>query len=257
MSISIEQIKDLREATGVSMMACKSALEEANGDFDKAIDILRKKGEAKAADRAARTTSEGAIFIRTNGQKAAAVTLLCETDFVSRSDSFLELGGQVVDMVLEGKLNSVDQEVPEITDAGLKLGENVRVGELTTVSGENIGTYVHSNLKIGVIVVLEGGNQDVAKDIAMHIAATNPQVVSPDEVSDDFVVKEKEIWKDQLAKEGKPAEIVDKIMMGKEKKLREEHALITQPFVKNPEQTVGELVASASGKVVSFTRFQI
>lgn len=257
MAVTIEEIKKLRETTGVSMTACKTALEEAGGDFEKAIDILRMKGEAKAADRAGRSTGQGAIVVKSDGKKSAMVTLLCETDFVARGDDFLKIAGSLADQLLKGKIKPEDRDLPDVKEAVLKLGENVQVGEMKIVEGDNVGNYVHSNRKIGVLVSLQGGSGEIAKDIAMHIAATNPEVISPDEVSADLLEREKGIWREQLKNEDKPAEIVEKIMIGKEKKFREENALIKQIFVKDPEKTIEQLLKEADAIVKEFKRFAI
>ncbi|MBI5754543.1 translation elongation factor Ts [Candidatus Peregrinibacteria bacterium] len=257
MAVSIELIKKLRETTGVSMMACKSALEESDGDFEKAIDLLRKKGEAKAADRADRSTSQGAIFVKLAGPKAAIVELDCETDFVARGDDFLNLGNALADKVLAGSVNTEDRDLAEVKDAALRLGEKLQIGKMALVEGKNIGDYVHSNKKIGVLAVLDGGNNELARDVAMHVAATNPAVLSPDRISQETVDHEKSIWAEQLKNEGKPAEIVEKIMIGKEKKFREENALLKQAFVKNPDITIEQLLKEAGATVKSFERFSI
>jgi len=257
MSVSIEQIKELRDATGVSMTACKGALEEANGDFDKAVEILRKKGAAKAADRAERSTANGAIVVKSEGNRAAMVELQCETDFVSRADDFMALADSLCDKLLAGEIKPEDREVQEVKDAVLRLGENVVIGDMALVEGDNVGDYVHSNGRIGVLVSLSGGNAELARDIAMHAAATAPKVLSPDEVEQSLVDKEKEIWAEQLQSEGKPAEIVEKIMMGKEKKFREESALIKQAFVKDPEKTIEQLLQAATADVNKFVRFSV
>lgn len=255
MTVNIEQIKELREMTGVSMSACKSALEEANGDMDKAIDVLRKKGEAKAVDRAARETHQGVVSMKAEGNKVAMASLLCETDFVARGEDFNSVVDLLAQKLLDGSLKPEDTEVPEVKELVLKAGENIKIGKMALVEGGNIGTYIHTNKKIGVIIALEGGNAEIARDVAMHAAATNPACVSPDEVPQEAVDKEKEIWREQLAKEGKPAEIVEKIMMGKEKKFREENALLKQQFVKNPEQTIEQVLAGATIK--TFVRIAV
>ena len=257
MAVTIDQIKKLRDTTGVSMTACKVALEETGGDFEKAIDSLRKKGQAKAADRAARSTSQGAVVVKSSGGKTAMVELQCETDFVARADDFLKLGDFLADKLLSGEIKIEDRDVSEVKDAVLKLGENVQIGNMTLVEGENVGEYVHSNKKIGVLVSLKGGSKELAKDIAMHIAATSPQFISPGEVAQDLVEREKGIWAEQLKSEGKPAEMIDKIMLGKEKKFREESALLTQTFVKDPEKTIEQLVTAAGATVEKFMRFGI
>lgn len=255
MAVTIDQIKELREMTGVSMSACKSALEEANGDIEKAIDVLRKKGEAKSVDRAARETHQGVVAMKADGTKVAMAALLCETDFVARGEDFNETAELLAQKLIDGSLKPEDTEVAEVKELVLKAGENVKIGKMAVVEGANVGTYIHTNKKIGVMVVLDGGTPELAKDIAMHAAATSPACVSPDEVPQEAVDKEKEIWKDQLAKEGKPAEIMEKIMMGKEKKFREENALIKQAFVKNPDQTIEQILAGATIK--SFVRIAV
>lgn len=257
MAISLDQIKQLREMSGVSMTACKVALEEAAGDMEKAIDVLRKKGEAKAIDRAARTVNQGVIAIKCDGKKAAIVKLLCETDFVSRGDEFNGLANSLAEKLFGGDVKAGDDDLQEVKDAQVKMGENIVLGEMAVVEGETLGVYIHSNKKIGVVVALKGGNPELAKDVAMHAAATNPKCISPDEVSAELVEKEKEIWKDQLAKEGKPAEIAVKIMIGKEKKFREENALIKQQFVKSPDKTVEQLLGDAKATVEKFVRVSI
>lgn len=237
------------------MMACKKALEETNGDFDKAVETLRKKGQAKAADRAERTTANGLVLIKAEGGKAAMLNLQCETDFVARGDDFVSLGEAVVNKLFAGEISVDDSEIADVKDAVLKMGENLQVKEMAVLEGAVIGSYVHSNSQIGTVVVLDGGDEGLAKNVAMHAAATNPSVLSPDEVSDELVVKEKEIWTEQLKGEGKPEEIMEKIMMGKERKFREENALLKQTFVKDPEKTIEQLLGDV--KIKDYKRFAI
>lgn len=257
MAVSLDQIKELREMTGVSMMACKKALEETDGDVDKAVDLLRKKGEAKAVDRAARATNQGVIAVKIDGNKIGMVKVLSETDFVARGDDFIAMADALADKALKEEIKEGDTDVAELKDAVLKMGENIQLGDVKLIEGENLGVYIHSNKKIGVVVSLKGGSEELAKDVAMHAAATAPTCLSPDEVAQELVDREKEIWKDQLAKEGKPAEIMDKIMMGKEKKFREENALVKQAFVKDPEKTVEQLLEEGGATVESFYRMAI
>lgn len=257
MAVSIEKIKELRDATGVSMTACKSALEQANGDFEEAVAILRKKGEAKAADRSARATGQGVVVIKSEGSKYVMVQLLCETDFVARGDDFMKLADSIAEKLLMGVIKPTDKDLPEVKDAVLRLGENVQLGEMAVYENKNVGEYVHSNKKIGVLVSLTGGDSEVARDIAMHIAATSPAVISPDEVSEDLIAKEREIWAEQLKKDNKPAEIIEKIMQGKERKFREENALLKQIFVKDSEKTIEDLLKKFDATVERFSRFAI
>ena len=257
MSVSIEQIKQLRDSTGISMTACKKALEEANGDLDEAVSLLRKKGAAKAADRAERSTSNGAVVVKSQDGKSVMVELLCETDFVALGDEFIAVADGICDKLLSGEVKPGDKDLPEIKEAVLKLGENVQLGEMVIYESGNIGDYVHTNRKIGVLVSVDGGDDGLSRDIAMHIAATSPDVISPDEVSEELVAKEKDIWTEQLKNEGKPAEIMDKIMMGKEKKFREENALLKQAFVKDNDKSIEDLLKAAGASVKEFIRFSI
>jgi len=255
MSVSIEDIKKLRESTGVSMMACKSALEESNGDYEEAVDLLRKKGESKAAKKADRSAGEGAVAMKIEGGKGAIAWLNCETDFMARGDDFLGLLDKVLTSLFSGEIAEESTELDFVKEAVLKLGENIQVGGLKVLEGDNVGGYIHSNKKIGVLVALKGGNEELARDISMHAAATNPAVISPDEVSEELVAREKAIWSEQLAAEGKPAEILEKIMMGKEKKFREDSALLKQAFVKDPDKTIEELLKGADAEIQGFVRF--
>lgn len=251
-NITLDQIKSLREKTGVSTMSCKKALEEANGDEATAIEILRKKGEAKSAERSDRNTNFGVVAIEESEGKAAIVSLGCETDFVAKNEDFVKEAKIIAKEVLE---KGMDLDLSaKISDLNIKMGEKIEVKEIQIIAGANIGSYIHSNNRIGSLVTLSAGSNETAKDIAMHIAAMNPKVISPTEVSEEAVNKEKEIWTEQLKNEGKPAEIIEKIMAGKEKKFREENALLSQAFVKNPDQTVGSLLKEA--KLEAFYRLE-
>lgn len=252
-TISASAVAALRARTGVGILDAKNALEEANGNEDTAIELLRKRGKAQAVKKSDRAQSEGAIFIASTDKKSAVVQIKCETDFVARSDRFISLGDALAQTLLEKGKTAFDAFAGEkIPSAVLELGENISLGDVQEVSASTIGSYVHSNRKIGVIVGLEGGTKDQACDVAMHGAAMNPSFVRPSEVTESAVAKEKEIWKEQMKDEKKPAEILEKIMLGKEKKFREENALLTQSFVKNPEQTVEKMLGSA--KVTAYVR---
>jgi elongation factor Ts len=253
MSVSLDQLKQLRERTGVSMTACKNALEEANGDEEKAIEILRKKGETKAAERADRATSNGVVAVVQKDNKAAMLALACETDFVAKNADFIKKAEDLAGRLLtEGEDADLSKD---IADLNIQLGEKIEVKDRKVVTGKKLGKYVHLNNRIGVVISTSGGDDELVKDIAMHIAAMKPMNLSPDEISADLVAKEKEIWRDQLKNEGKPEAIWDKIMEGKEKKFREEFALLTQPFVKNPEKLIKDLLGSDT--VAEFFRFEV
>jgi elongation factor Ts len=252
--ISASAVMALRQKTGVSMMACKKALEEANGDTEKAIELLRKQGEAKAASKMDRVASEGTIAIHGN----VVVSIYSETDFVARNESFVQfaeaLAKEAAEKGVDGAKAKFEQEKNEKV---AQLGENIVFGEVKVLPGDTVGAYLHSNRKVAALVALKGGDAKLATEVAMHVAAMNPEVLSPDEVASTAVEKEKEIWKEQLAKEGKPAEIMEKIMLGKEKKFREESALVSQPFVKNQDQKVGDYVKAAGADLTGFVRVAI
>jgi elongation factor Ts len=253
MNVTLDQIKSLRERTGVSTMACKAALVEANGDEEMAIEILRKKGADKIADRAERSTAHGVVAIVEEEGKVAMLALGCETDFVAKNEDFLSKAQSLVTRLFE---EGMDADIDsEIKDLNLQMGEKVEVKERIVVQGGMVGSYLHSNKRIGVVVQLKGGDFQKAKNTAMHAAATNPKYLSPDDVSQESVAKEKGIWSEQLKAEGKPAQIMDKIMMGKEKKFREENALLTQAFVVNPDQTIQQMLEGAD--LVAFYRFEV
>ncbi|TSC79033.1 MAG: elongation factor T [Candidatus Peregrinibacteria bacterium Gr01-1014_25] len=253
--VSASAVSHLRARTGVSILACKEALEEANGDEEKAIELLRKRGIAQAAKKAERAQTEGRIFSAEAGGKAALVLLRCETDFVARADAFTALGNALAQEALQGETAAralADAKIPEAVQA---LGENVSLDEVAVAAAPVVGTYVHTNGKVAVLVGLSGGSREAARDVGMHAAAMSPQYRSPDEVSEDIIAKEKEIWREQLKKEGKPEAMFDKIMIGKEKKFREENALVKQPFVKDPSKTIEQYLGSA--QVTAYVRLSV
>lgn len=255
MEISAKTVMQLREKTGVAMMACKKALVEAEGDEEKAIEILRKKGEAKSASKADRATGEGAVGVKIEGGKGVMTSISCETDFVARNDDFKALVDKVTANFFEKGEDAQAENEQMVKDAVITLGENLQLGELKTVEAATVGGYVHTTGKIGVLIGLTGGTEDQAKDVAMHAAAMNPMVVNPEEVTEELIAKEKEIWADQLKQEGKPEDMIEKIMLGKEKKFREEGALMAQPFVKDSSKKVSEFLGDAS--VASYSRLTI
>jgi elongation factor Ts len=255
MTISLDQIKALRDATGVSITACKKALVEAEGNHDKAIEFLRKRGEAKAQERADRVTGEGAIAYASGNGKLAIIALTCETDFVAISPEYIASAQEIADKVLaEGTAVDFSNFV---TDLSTKMGEKVELREPVLLEGDVTGAYVHSNNKIGAAVLLTGGNEEVARDISMHITAADPKYLSPSEVSKEMLDKEFVIWNDELKNSNKPEQIWTKILDGKEKKFREENALLTQSFVKNPEMKIEEFVKSENAEIVKYVSVRI
>lgn len=256
-TISAQAVAELRARTGVSILACKEALTEANGDMDKAIEILRKRGMAQAVKKADRDQTEGAFFIASSGAKAAVVQLKCETDFVARSDDFIAMGEKIAKAYHDGGEAALKKEADAHLPAAVqKLGENITLGETSIVEAASVGSYVHSNRKIAVLVGLAAaGKSDAAKDVAMHAAAMNPLYVKAEDVPADVIAKEKEIWKEQMKNEKKPPEILEKIMLGKEKKFREENALLKQAFVKDNQKTVEQYLEGAG--VTAYVRMAI
>lgn len=256
-------IKELRERTGVGMSDCKNALVEANGDMEAAIDLLRKKWLAKAAKRAGNETSEGKIKIVTEGTTAYVAVVSCETDFVARNETFDAMLSHFIDI---RKSSSTDEEAIakaeelKASEYTLKVGENMQIRTLSKVDGSVIASYVHSNFKnAAILVATPGTDADKLKQVAMHVVATNPQVLSPTDISEDVVSKEKEIQLEIMKQDpknaGKPDEILTKIIEGKMTKFREENALLTQPFVVNPDVKVGDFIGKDA--IVSFIRYSI
>lgn len=256
MDISASLVMQLRDQTGVSMMACKKALVEANGDLNAAVDILRKSGEAKAASKADRVANEGGIFVKSAGNKIAIVVLKCETDFVARSDDFNATGSTLAETALaEGEAAATTKSQELLEAATLRLGEKLTLESVEVLEGTTWGHYVHSNSKVAGVVSLEGGTEEQAKDVAMHGVATNPKYISPTEVSAEDIAHEREIAKAQLVSENKPEAMHDKILEGKMKKFAEENALLTQPFVKDPGMSVEKYLGGA--KVTTFKRISV
>ncbi len=264
--MSAALVKELRERTGLGLLECKKALAEANGDVDAAIEALRKSSGMKAAKKAGRTAADGVVAIKTaeDGAFATMVEVNSETDFVARDENFLGFVGAVVDKAFSQRITDVETlAADDIEDARQalvqKIGENISVRRVVAhaVEGGVIGGYVHGNNRIAVLVSLKGGSEELARDVAMHVAAVNPQVVSPANMPEEVVAKEREIYVAQAADSGKPAEIVEKMVDGRVRKFLAENSLTEQAFVKDPDQTVGQLVSAAGAEVVSFTRFEV
>jgi elongation factor Ts len=262
--ITASAVKELRERTGLGMMECKKALVEASGDIDLAIENLRKSGSMKAAKKAGRTAAEGIVLVKIadNGSYAVMVEVNSETDFAAREDNFVAFANKVLGKVFAAK----DTDIAKLMAAGLeddrlalvqKIGENISVRRAVLVEGAIVGSYVHSNNKIAVLVELAGGDQDLARDVAMHVAATNPLVVNPEDVSADVLAKESEIYTAQAAESGKPADIIEKMVSGRLRKYIEEVSLTEQAFVKDPDIKVGKLAKQANASVKSFVRFMV
>ncbi len=272
-TITAAQVKELRERTGVGMMECKKALAASSGDMQLAIEELRKSGRAKADKKAGRIAAEGIVVVRTasDGKYAVMVEINSETDFVARDANFLAFTDAVAQTALEAKANDINMlmSLPLAGASGMsveearqalvaKIGENINVRRvaLTQATAASIGTYLHSN-RIGVLVELDVDNQELAKDIAMHIAASKPLVIAQADVPQDLIAKEKEIYMAQASTSGKPQEIIEKMVSGKLKKFLDEVSLLGQPFVKDPEVIVSNLLGKNRAKVLAFTRFEV
>ncbi len=266
MSITAAMVKELRERTGSGMMECKKALVETNGDIEQAIENMRKNGLAKADKKADRVAAEGLIGLQTGAGIAAMVEVNSETDFVAKNDDFVKFTADVAAIALEGKLTEAealsaaamgDSTVDEVRKGLIaKIGENITVRRGAVVEAPVVGAYQHGT-RISVLVGLEGGDEALAKDIAMHIAASKPVCIDESEVPAELIEKEKEIFTAQAQESGKPAEIIEKMIGGRINKYLKEITLVGQPFVKNPDQTVAQLLKDAGAKVTSFVRFEV
>jgi len=271
MAVTAALVKELRERTGLGMMECKKALVKTDGDIEQAIDNLRKSGQAKAAKKAGRTAAEGVVVARISDDAKTGIILEVnsETDFVARDDSFRLFVESVCRCALENRETDVEklkelilEDGTRIEEARLaliqKIGENIQIRRAVLSESPDgvVGAYVHGG-RIGVLAVLQGGNPEVGKDVAMHVAAANPAVVNPGDVDEATLEREKEIFAAQARESGKPDEIVEKMIKGRINKFLKEVSLVEQPFVKDPDLKVGELVKKADGSVVSFTRFEV
>jgi elongation factor Ts len=260
--ITAALVKELRERTGEGMMDCKKALTKAGGDIEKAIDDMRASGAIKAAKKAGNVAAEGAIALKEDGKSAVLLEVNSQTDFLALQDDFKAFVASSVEKAFADKLTDVApliaaQEADRLVLVG-KVGENVNIRRLARVEGDVVGGYLHGN-KIGVAVVLKGGTVELAKDIAMHVAATNPEFLLPSEVSAEAVEREKGVFltlnADKIA--GKPENIVENMVKGRISKFLAEASLVEQAFVKNPEIKVGELAKKAGAEIVSFTYFKV
>ncbi|WP_101843909.1 translation elongation factor Ts [Halobacillus sp. Marseille-P3879] len=273
MAINAKMVKELREKTGAGMMDCKKALTETDGDMDKALEWLREKGISKAQKKADRIAAEGSAHIVVEGNTAALFEVNCETDFVTKNDQFQlllqELGKHLVEQkpatveeALEQKLHGEGSSLNDyITDVVAKIGEKISLRRFVVkekTDNDAFGAYTHMGGRIGVLTVLEGSTDEAAaKDVAMHVAAVNPRYVSRDEIPEEEVNAERETLKTQALNEGKPENIVEKMVEGRLNKFFQEICLLEQDFVKDPDQKVKKYVAAAGGEVNGFVRFEV
>ena len=261
-NISAKEVNELRQKTGSGMMDCKKALVEAGGDFDKTIDILRKKGQKVSAARSNRETSEGIVIYKlsSNEDKASILSFTCETDFVAKNEDFQELASRILDTAFENNFSSVEEILSskldsltieqEIVNLIGKIGEKIELRQFENLEGEKIVPYIHAGNKLGVLVSLVNTSSvdyvSAGKDVAMQIAAMNPIALNKDGVDQSVIDKEIEIGKEQAIKEGKPENIVEKIAQGKLQKFFKENTLLSQPFVKDNSMTIESYLGTFS-----------
>ena len=274
MGISATQVKELRERTGLGMMECKNALVESDGDIDEAIALLRKRAGAKVEKKAGRTAAEGivATYVSDDQKLAAMVEINCETDFVAKEEGFVDFAATVAKTIAEHDPNDIDALLAlSLTDGKAdtigqtreylvaKLGEKIDVRRFTCYKASNahLDTYVHAGSRIGVLVEMEGGDNALAHDMAMQVAATRPEYISSDDVPSDIANKEREILIDQAKDSGKPPDIVEKIVAGRLNKYLSELTLLGKPFVKDPDTIVEKLLKSAGARIERFCRYEV
>ena len=265
-TVTAALVKELRERTGAGMMECKKALVEANADIELAIENMRKSGQAKAAKKAGRIAAEGVILTKVEAGRATMLELNCETDFVARDEGFLKFGNELLEVAAANNINDIEAlndaemngaKVSEVRDALVaKIGENISPRRVLTVEGNNLGAYTHG-ARIGVLAILEGGEEELAKDVAMHVAAANPAVVNPEDVDEATVEKEKEIFTAQAKESGKPDNVIEKMIEGRMKKYLSEITLVNQAFVVNPDLTVGKAAAEAGAEITGFVCLEV
>ena len=268
MSITASMVKELRERTGAGMMECKKALVETNGDLEAAVEVLRKSGQAKADKKASRVAADGRIVVAHEGNQAVIVEVNSETDFVAKDENFVAFAESVGAAALATGTTDVEafagekladgRSVEEArTELIAKVGENIGVRRIEAVTSDGVlASYTHG-ARIGAVVALDGGDEDLARDIAMHVAATNPLCIDENGVPAKTLDNERRILTEQAQESGKPADIVEKMVAGRVKKYLKEITLLGQPFVKDPDVTVGKLVASAQATVTNFVRFEV
>lgn len=264
--VSAKLVKELRDRTGLGMMECKKALEEANADIEVAIDNLRKSGQAKAAKKAGNIAADGAIVIAQEGNKALLLEVNCQTDFVAKDDNFTAFANKVAALALANNVTDVaaiselDYDGQTVEEARVslvqKIGENIQVRRAEVVEGANLATYRHG-IRIGVVVSTEGGDEEVGKALAMHIAAFNPIAVDDVDVPADVLAREKDIIQAKAEESGKPAEIVEKMIEGGIRKYLDEVTLLRQPYVMDNDKKVGDVLKAEGVKVLSFKRLEV
>ena len=265
MEIKASQVKELRDMTGVAMMDCKKALVECEGDIEKALDLLRSNSALKAEKKSSRVAADGILVVSVNEDYATLVELNSETDFAAKDANFLSFGEKVKEYISKNKIfeasalkeSSLEDDRKALVQT---IGENIQIRRVVTLefdSSMNIGIYIHSDSKLGSLVVTKDGNDEIAKDIAMHVSAFNPLCLSQDDIDKDVLEREKAIYQNQAQDSGKPQDIMDKMVDGKIKRFLSEVSLISQNFVKDPDITVQEYLEKGGATIVEFARFKV
>ena len=263
MTIKAQDVKELREKTGLGMMECKKALEEANGNLEDAIKNLRKSSALKAEKKASRTAVEGIITSKTSDSEITFVEVNCETDFVAKDENFINFCEEALKVAVEtsSEENLLDEVSENMEKQRMslvqKIGENIIIRKVKKITGEVLESYIHSNKKIAAGVSLDQGSPEIAKEVAMHIAATNPIVLSPEDLDESYINSEKEIFKSQVEKEDKPDEIKEKMIQGRLNKQLADVSLLKQAFVKDPSKTVEAFLLESNAKISSFIRIEV
>ncbi|MFW6298378.1 MAG: translation elongation factor Ts [Bacillota bacterium] len=270
MAVDAKTVKTLREQTGAGIMDCKKALQETGGDLDKAVNYLREKGISKAEKKASRIAAEGLTNVVTKGNRAVLYELNAETDFVAKNETFKDLLKKIGDVVVASGAQTLDEAFgleldgkpidQVIKEASAKIGEKLTLRRLSVfekTDSQNFGAYVHMGGKISTLVLIEGGDEATARDVAMHVAAINPRYLNQDEISDDVIKEEREILRKEALNEGKPEHIVDKMVEGRLNKYLKEICLVNQPFVKNPDLTVKAYASEKGADILRFERLEV
>ena len=265
MEIKASQVKELRDMTGVAMMECKKALVECSGDIEKALDLLRSNSALKAEKKAARVAADGVLRVHVGDDYSTLIEINSETDFAAKDENFIKFADDVQKFISENKLTDIaDIQSSEVEDKRKALvqtiGENIQLRRLETIeysSEMNTSSYIHSDSKLGSIVVISGGDETLAKDIAMHVAAFNPLCLSEADIDPQILEREKAIYMVQAEESGKPKEIMEKMIEGKLKRFLSEVSLLSQNFVKDPEVTIQNLLDSNNAKIESYTRLKV
>ena len=263
MTIKAQDVKELREKTGLGMMECKKALEEANGNLEEAIKNLRKSSALKAEKKASRTAVEGMITSKISDNEITFVEVNCETDFVAKDENFINFCEEALKVAVdtsseENLLDEVSESMEKQRMSLVqKIGENIIIRKVKKITGEVLESYIHSNKKIAAGVSLDQGSPEIAKEVAMHIAASNPIVLSPEDLDESYINSEREIFRSQVEKEDKPEEIKEKMIQGKLNKQLADVSLLKQPFVKDPSKSVEAFLSESNTKISSFIRIEV